>query len=189
MQRYAGLEPIIAVLVGVGWFIVKAIMNRREEADSWDESTAPPAPRPHIPQQNRGTPPAVVQKPGPRSTPPVQRPPILILPPRPAKASQPTTIYSSNTVPPPPAIAIPAERAQLKDSEESYKRASNLQESIAARFAAVDRQTMTHTAAATVQHQRDSDATAGLRDAFRHPPTIRQAFLASFVLSPPKSLE
>src|SRR5438046_2887155 len=87
MKLNAALDPIIALLVGIGWFIVRAIMNRREDSDSWGQSEQP-GPRPHVPHRNVGTPPRRIDKPGPQALPPpVIRP--LILPERPAPVVRP----------------------------------------------------------------------------------------------------
>ena len=69
MKLNAGLDPIIAILIGVGWFVVKALMNRRADADSWDDMEQPAAPRPSVPNQNQGAPPQRIPQAKPPSLP------------------------------------------------------------------------------------------------------------------------
>jgi hypothetical protein len=195
MNLNAGLDPILALLVGVGWFIVKAIMKRREDTDSWVESEQP-APPPHVPERNQGVPPRRIEKPGPQALPPPIRPTINpyygTQKPKPPVASAPV-------IPPAPVrpmivTAAAAEKAgrvelgKLKDSNQSYARASRLQQAVATRLTGIDRQTKVHKPTAPKQHAQSVAATHILRT-FRNVTTTRQAFLASFVLNPPKALE
>jgi hypothetical protein len=189
----AGLDPIIAILVGVGWFIVKALMNRREDADSWGdmERPAPPrpqAPPPRTPQAGSPTSPppirpaAVVLTPQKRSAPPrtptLQPPPIV----RTTAPHRPPIVISEREGP--TAIELP----KLKESRESYSRAASLQRTVAQRLTAIDQQTATHKPAAPKPRMRTISSAHILRT-MRNPVTVRQAFLASFVLNPPKALE
>ena len=83
--------------------------------------------------------------------------------------------------------------AKLEQSTHAYQRASRLHEAVAAHMQRVDDQTEKHGKPLTspVLTRRD----AGSADAravvalLRHPATVRQALLASFVLAPPKALE
>ena len=194
MKLNAGLDPIIAILVGVGWFVVKALMNRREEADSWDDMERPAAPRPNLPPQSQSAPlPRIPQK----NAAPLP-PPVILTPQRkptpPPIPARPTVPVVRTIAPPRPVIIAepegPAnvELAKMRESRESYARAANLQRSVAQRLAAVDQQTSTHKAAQPYVRLRPAAAAHILRT-FRNPTTVRQAFLASFVLNPPKSLE
>lgn len=83
--------------------------------------------------------------------------------------------------------------ATLEQSTHAYQRASRLHEAVAAHMQRVDEQTEKHGKPLTgpVITRRD----AGSADAravvalLRRPATVRQALLASFILSPPKALE
>jgi hypothetical protein len=199
MKMNAGLDPIIAIVIAVGWFVIQALVNRRREADSWDESETPPAPRPHVPEQNQGTPPTRIPQPGPESTPPPIRP-VILTPQRPAApppvrpAQPPPFVLTTAPAPTRPIIVQEPERpigidlAKLKDSHESYARAAGLQQAVQQRLSAIDRQTTTHKPTAAKIRPRPAAAVNILRT-FRHATTVRQAFLASFVLNPPKALE
>src|SRR5688572_3053928 len=75
-MELAGIEPIIAILVAVGWFIVKALFDRRRDADEWTEMEMPRLPRPAVPP------------PPPPARPPIQR----TVPPAPAPGRIPPPI-------------------------------------------------------------------------------------------------
>jgi hypothetical protein len=188
MKLNAGLDPIIALLVGVGWFIVKALMNRRADADSWGDMERPPAPRP-LPQ------PAPPPQPSPaRPAPVILAPQRRTTPPIPGSRPPPPPIVRT-TAPPRPPIVVPeregptgVELAKLTKSRESYARAATLQQMVAQRLSAIDQQTATHKPTAPKSHAPPATSGHILRT-MRNPTTARQAFLASFVLNPPKALE
>ena len=154
MKLNAGLDPIIAILVGVGWFVVKALMNRREEADSWDDTERPAAPRPHLPQQNQGTPPPRIPQSTQPMPPPVRPSPVILAPqrkaaPPPIPSRQPPPVVRTTNPSRPIIISEPegptnVELAKMQESRESYARGASLQRSVAQRLAAVDQQTATH---------------------------------------------
>jgi hypothetical protein len=189
MIRNAALNPLIAVLVGIGWIVVKALMNRREDAESWDEPTVPPAPRPHVPDRDQGTPPSRIPTPGPKALPPPIRPVIAQNPPR-APQSSPVIRTFPAPVTRPVIVHEPAavQPGKLIQSQESYGRATHLHEAVAQRLSAIDQLTATAKPIAPKVRERSAAAAHVLRT-FRHPVTARQAFLASFVLNPPKALE
>lgn len=198
MKLNAGLDPIIALVGAIGWFIVQALMNRRREADSWDEAERPPAPRPHVPDRQQGIPPQQIPRAGPKATTPPTMRPVILSPqrqntPRPSPPRIPTPAPIVRTVAPARPVITPqlegpvgADLAHLKQSQDSYARASHLQQSVAERLTAIDQQTSTHKPAAPKQRARPD---MKILEAMRNPVTARQAFVASFVLNPPKALE
>jgi hypothetical protein len=200
MKLNAGLDPILAILVGVGWFIVKALMNRRAEADSWDDMEKPAAPGPQAPPHNQAPSPPRIPQAGSQPSPPTVRPaPVILTPqrrtaPPPTPTLQPPPMVRTTTTPRPPIVIseregpTAVELAKLKESRESYARAASLQRSVAQRLTAIDQQTTAHKPAAPKLHTRPA-ASAHILRAMRNPVTVRQAFLASFVLNPPKALE
>src|SRR3954464_13042565 len=129
MKLNAGLDPIIAIIVGVGWFVVKALMNRRQDADSWDDAERPAAPRPHLPERNQGAPPPRI----PQTAPPPPRPAPVILSSERRPTQPPAPAPLVRTISPPRPIIIrqpesPAtpDLAKLQQSRESYARAAGL---------------------------------------------------------------
>ena len=175
-MKFSGIEPILAILAAVGWWIVKAIYDRKRDAELWDgmEETPPPA-RP-APPRVPGLPPPLVPRPqsmpGLPAPPPIVRSPDLIRPVIIAEDEGPTQ----------------REVPHLKHAQESYARASHIQQSVADRLQAIDLHTSTAKATTPKKRARPVAATNILRT-FRNPVTIRQAFLAQFVLNPPKALE
>lgn len=169
MELQAALDPIVAIIVGVGWFIVKALMNRRNEMDSWDEFEQPrPKSAPTIP----APPPAPSSSP----TPPVIRPaPVIIVQAPPPVIPKPA-----------PVVIQQAERARLEESRRAYERAAAIDDAVAKRLSAID-ETVTKHKRATAQRRRDGveDVIAKLRN----PATARNAVLAAVILNPPKSME
>jgi hypothetical protein len=199
MQLNAGLDPIIAIVIAVGWFVIQALVNRRREAESWDELETPPAPRPHVPEQNQGAPPTRIPQPGPKSTTPPLRP-VILTPQRPAaqpplRPAQPPPFVATTAPAPTQTVIVreaeaPAETelSKLKESHQSYARAAGLQQAVQQRLSAINQQTTTHKPTAPKTRRRPA-ATVNMLRTFRNPTTLRQAFLASFVINPPKSLE
>lgn len=200
MKLNAAMDPLLALAIGIGWLIIKAIQSRRKDADSWNDLEKP-APPPHSPHRNIGTPPPVMEKRGRGSLPPLAPRPIISsrqrmnrpsLPRQTAALPAPPVIRTS--LEPRPILVGPAEGptgvelAKLKESTQSYARASQLQESIAQRLSDVEKQTETAKPLAPKPRARSGAAAHFLRT-MRNPATIRQAFLASFVLNPPKALE
>jgi hypothetical protein len=198
MKLNAGIDPIIAILVGVGWFVVKALMNRREDADSWDDMERPAAPRPQPPTPNQS--PSRIPQAGSKTTLSSNPPAPVILSP-PGRAAPPMLPTSKpppivrTTAPPRPPIVVSErkgptsiELAKLKESRESYARAASLQRTVAQRLTAIDQQTTAHKATAPKARLRQTSSAHILRT-MRNTSTARQAFLASFVLNPPKALE
>lgn len=190
-MRFAGIEPFVAILVAVGWFIVKAIFDRRRDADEWTElelprPTRPTTAPPPLPTTQQTQPrPMAPRSPAPpiqRNVPPVQRPTIPPPIQRRPEIIRPIIIQEE------PEGPSRADLARLKDSQESYARASNLQASVASRLSAIDQQTAAHKPVLPVKRMRPASAAHLLRT-FRNPTTVRQAFLAQFVLNPPKALE
>lgn len=198
MKLNAGLDPIIALLGAIGWFIVQALMNRRREADSWDETERPTAPRPHVPDRQQGIPPQRIPHRGPKATTPPRMRPVILSPqrqntPRPSPPRIPTPPPIVRTVAPARPVITPeiegptgADLAHLKQSQESYARASHLQQSVAERLSAIDQQTSKHKPTAPEQRARPETK---ILETMRNPVMVRQAFVASFVLNPPKALE
>jgi hypothetical protein len=78
--------------------------------------------------------------------------------------------------------------AALKESQELYARTQKLDKAVASRLASVERETSSPVPAAPKPRARPP-ASAHILRTMRNPVTVRQAFLASFVLSPPKALE
>jgi hypothetical protein len=78
--------------------------------------------------------------------------------------------------------------ALLNQSQQSYSRAEHLHESVASRLSAIDKQMSSAKPAQPGQRARSTTA-ANVFRTFRNPTTVRQAFLAQFVLNPPKALE
>jgi hypothetical protein len=194
MKLNAAMDPILAIIIGVGWLVIKALQSRRKDADSWDE-TEQPAPRPHVPQRNQGPPPLVIQKPGPQSLPPFSPRTILIPQPKSQTSvppQKPPIVRTVTSVKPmivnEPEGPTGIELGKLKQSEDSYSRASHLQQAVANRLSAIDKQTATPRATAPKARARSLVAAHTLRT-MRNPITVRQAFVAAFVLNPPKALE
>jgi hypothetical protein len=181
-MKFAALEPILAILVAVGWFIVKALLDRRRDADEWTEMELPrptrPAPSPPPPPIHRTLP----QGPRPANVPPPTKPQAPRPPqPPPVIRRQPVLVTEEEG-------PLRPDLATLKDSQESYARALHLQETIASRLSAIDQQTSAPKATQPHVHFR-SPAASNVVRAFRNPNTIRQAILAQLVLNPPKALE
>ncbi|HUS34693.1 MAG TPA: hypothetical protein VM680_05005 [Verrucomicrobiae bacterium] len=180
-MRFAGIEPFVAILVAVGWFIVKALFDRRRDADEWTEMelprpTRPAAPVPPQPIQRTSSRPPAPPKPPANYRPP-KPPPITARPP----TIRPILVKEEEG-------PTRGELARLNQSQESYSRAEHLHESVANRLSAIDKQTAS--AKPTQPGKRTTSAAAAhVVRTFRNPTTVRQAFLAQFVLNPPKSLE
>ena len=176
-MEFAGIEPIIAILVAVGWFIVKALFDRRRDADEWTEMelprparTAVPPPPPPRPPIQRTIPPAAPA--AGRIPPPIARRPEII---------RPVIVHDEEG-------PSRADTARFKESRELYARAAHLQQAVASRFSAIDQQTASAKPTQPQNRMRPVAAPEVMR-MFRNPTTIRQAFLAQFVLNPPKALE
>lgn len=78
--------------------------------------------------------------------------------------------------------------APMNESRTAYQRGRSIQERVEKFMAAVDRETA-FAKPATVARPSPSKAAHDILEMFRRPETTRQAFLASFVLNPPKALE
>lgn len=185
-MKFAALEPVIAILVAVGWFIVKAILDRRRDADEWSEMELPRQPRP-------APPPLAPQE---RTIPQPHRPPTIPPPirPRTQRAPQPPPVIG-RPEPVKPIFILQEEEGparphvgRLKESQESYALAAKLQDTVANRLSAIDQQTASAKPTEPRSRTRPASAAQLLRT-FRNPQTVRQAFLAQFVLNPPKALE
>jgi hypothetical protein len=159
----------------------------------------PAAPRPNVPPQNQGAPPPRIPQTHAQPLPPPVRPsPVILAPQRkltpPAIPSgQPPPVVRTTTPLRPVIIAesegpAKAGLAKMGESRESYARGASLQKSVAQRLAAIDQQTVRHKPTQPAARFRPPAAAEVLRT-FRNPKTIRHAFLASFVLNPPKALE
>lgn len=199
MKLRAAMDPLVALLIGIGWLIVKALQSRKKDAESWDELEGPTVPPPHVPDRNQGAPPRRIETPGRESTtlPPIYRklPPR---PPAPAPPSRPAApvvrpVTSTSTTSPAPVFAQDEavralEQAVLRDSRESYARAAKLQQDVTSRLSTIEKQTTTAKPAQPKPRMRPPAAAHILRT-MHNPITVRQAFLASFVLNPPKALE
>jgi hypothetical protein len=80
------------------------------------------------------------------------------------------------------------ELTNFAESQKAYARASNLQQRIEDRMAEIDRQTEMHVPTG-IRLRTKTEAADRILKNFQKPETVRQAFLASFVLNPPKALE
>lgn len=159
MEFRAALDPIIAILVAVGWFIVKALLNRSADVESWEEFERKPQPVP--PPE---PPPVIARKQQPL-------PPPLPVPP-PVIAQEQEGPYRV--------------MGQLAESRRAHERATHLEESVAAQLAAVGARVTKHKpSSARIRIHAMED----LVRTFRKPATLRQAVIASIILNPPKSLE
>ncbi len=177
MKLDAAVSPLIAIVVAIGWAVLQGILKRKQDAEGWEEFDRPSAPVP------------------PRPKPPVI-PPMTARPQTqaPRQASRPAPLPVTRRPAPVP-VPVRVERegpdiqlAHLNQSASAYQSAARLQQAVEGRMADVDRQTKAHRPAKVVQRER-SRASRELLDSFRRPETVRQAFLASFVLNPPKALE
>ena len=83
--------------------------------------------------------------------------------------------------------------AHLEQTTQSYQRATQLHETVAAHMRRVDEQTEKHgkplVASRVVRRDIGSPDARAVVALLRRPATARQALLASFVLAPPKALE
>lgn len=179
MQPLFALDPIIAIGIAIAWAIIQAISKKKQDAGDWADLEIPrtPAPPPQ-PAPRRSPPPPVQQK---RTPPPVRQPKPVIVTQRPYQP------------PPIPPVILEQEGptrvlAHLAESQKAYERAANLQQSVEQRMAAVDRQTSSAKPEGLHHHYKTRAALELLQN-FRRPESVRQAFLASFVLNPPKALE
>jgi hypothetical protein len=194
----ARLDPLIALLIGLGWLVVKALQNRKKDAESWDTwNQQPPAPKPHVPSRGEGVPPPKIETPGRNALPPPTRSPMgRTIQRRPDAAPRvpPTIVKTATTGRPQPVIIAQTqahtavEIAALKESEELYARTQKLDKAVASRLTAIERETSSPIPAAPKLRTRPP-ASAHILRTMRNPVTVRQAFLASFVLNPPKALE
>jgi hypothetical protein len=174
-MKFSGIEPILAILAAVGWWIVKAIYDRKRDAEMWEEMEETPPARP-TPPRVLGIPPPVPQRPQQFPKPPAP-PPIV----RRSEPIRPVIIHE-------PEGPARREVPHMKQAQESYSRAAHLQQTVADRLRAIDQQTSTHKASAPPKRNRPT-AAPNVAQMFRNPVTVRQAFLAQFVLNPPKALE
>jgi hypothetical protein len=194
MMRLAAMDPLIALLIGIGWIVVKVLQTRKKDAESWgDLNEQPPASKPHVPSRGQGAPPAKLQMPRRNALPPMQRQRPGIPQPRQPNPSSPRPIIQ--TVSParkPQAtqgqIAKNIELAALKESQELYARTQSLDKAVANRLASIEKET-TSARPAPVQPRTRPLASAHILRTMRHRTTARQALLASLVLNPPKALE
>jgi hypothetical protein len=102
-------------------------------------------------------------------------------------------VTSTSTTSPAPVFAQDEavralEDAVLRDSRQSYARAAKLQQDVASRLSTIEKQTTTAKPAEPKPRLRPP-AAAHILKTMHNPITVRQAFLASFVLNPPKALE
>ena len=174
-MKFSGIEPILAILAAVGWWIVKAIYDRKRDAELWEEMEETPPARPVPPRVPTAPPPLMPrpqQMPRPPAPAPIVRSPELIRP----------VIITEEEGP------AHREVPHLKHADESYSRASHIQQSVADRLHAIDLHTSTAKATMRTKRPRPAAATNILRT-FKNPTNVRQAFLAQFVLNPPKALE
>jgi hypothetical protein len=193
------MDPLIALLIGIGWLIVKALQSRKKDAESWDELEGPTVPPPHVPDRNQGAPPRRIEAPR-RGATTLPLPP-LYRGPQPRQAAPPVAparpvvrpVTSTSTTSPAPVFAQDEavralEDAVLRDSRQSYARAAKLQQDVASRLSTIEKQTTTAKPAEPKPRLRPP-AAAHILKTMHNPITVRQAFLASFVLNPPKALE
>jgi hypothetical protein len=171
LQAGLGLEPLIIIGVMIASAIFQAISKRKQDAESWDD-------------WNQPNPPAQPPPPPPiRKSPPVI--PSMLQPPKsPPPLPQRTVVQHDCEEHEGP----DRELARLEQSQTAYARAATLQQRVESRLAEIDRQTELARAAVPYTRERPQAALQILQT-FRRPQTTRQAFLASFVLNPPKALE
>jgi hypothetical protein len=205
----AGLTSfIIFILIVVGSAIFNWLQQKAEEKKNQD--------MPHPPRRNPGMPPRPVAQnweeelkrvlqttPRRASSPPIHTPPPPPLPVPRARASRedpelqpaPVPLFTfpdvsrslmevqeeSEPVPQAPVLG------RLSESAAAHSRASSLQEMIAARLQGVD-SAVSDPLIAVPLVERNEEIVAFV-NSLRSPATIRQAFLASLVFSPPKAFE
>jgi hypothetical protein len=178
MTLRAGVEPLIVIGVMIASAILQAFYKRKEDSETWGElerPATPPLPRPQpprIPTKAHPEPRTIITR--------AERSAIPVIPKLPPNLPPPLVFEREGPA---------GELAHLDQSQKAYERAENLQQAVANRFAEIDRQTERHVPTAPVAHHQASKSAAQLLKNFRHPATTRQAFLASFVLNPPKALE
>ena len=78
-------------------------------------------------------------------------------------------------------------RSPLRESASAYQRASSLQTKVEERLRAVDQQTSAHRPAPVTRSTRGTNQI--IRKLRNRPSALREAFVASLIFSPPKSLE
>jgi hypothetical protein len=76
----------------------------------------------------------------------------------------------------------------MEESRRAYREGAALQQKIQNRLTEVERQTETARPVG-VKQRPQSRVALNLLQTFRRPETTRQAFLASFVLNPPRALD
>ena len=192
MRLQAAFDPIIIFLLGIGWILVKALQSRKKDAESWEQTVGPAQP-PHVPSRNQGVPPRRIDQPGRSAVPPVARTSRDRLPQNKPPSPPPPPIVRTQPNPHPTVFAQEEaaralEQAVLKDSEESYARANKLQQAVTGPLSEIEKQTTKPRPSPLKPRARPATAAHILRT-MRNPVTVRQAFLASFVLNPPKALE
>src|SRR5688572_3200449 len=78
-------------------------------------------------------------------------------------------------------------KSPLRESASAYERASSLQTKVEERFRAIDKQTSTHRPTPASRPTRPANQI--IRKLRKRPSALREAFVASLIFSPPKSLE
>ena len=190
------MNPLIALLVGIGWIVVKVLQTRKKDAESWgDLNEQPPAPRLHAPAREVGNPPRKIDLPGRGAMPPLSPVPSLArtLQRKPAVPASPPPLVQTASSPRSAAAnqergPASIRRAALDESRELYERTQGLDKAIANRLAAIEKETES-AKPASVQVRTRSVASAHILRTMKHRTTARQAILASLVLNPPKALE
>ena len=179
MAFQAGIEPLVVIGIMIASAIYQAIAKRKQDAETWSEwdqtQGPPPSPRP-------SPPPFIPTKPTPQPRNIVQ--PAQTIHKAPPPLARPVIIPHDHEAHEGP----DREAVRLDQSQAAYERAANLQKRVESRFAEVNRQTQAHVPAIVRIRKRPEAAQRVLKN-FRRPETIQQAFLASFVLNPPKALE
>jgi hypothetical protein len=179
MHLRAGVEPLIVIGIMIASAIYQAIAKRKQDNETWaewDQPSQPPLP----PQQP--VPPVIPTKALPQPRAIVRQAPVVEKAPPPLP--RPVIIHHDHEAHEGPDLEL----ARLEQSQSVYARAANLQQRVETRLTEIDRQTVAHVPAAVRVKQRPVAAQKIVKS-FQRPETIQQAFLASFVLNPPKALE
>lgn len=202
-MKYAAVEQLVIFLLFVIGSIVSSILEKRKKQQQGDPGKlSRPRPRMETP---------VPQWPktaknwqeelkrlleGQLAPPPVAVPPKTTPPPAP-RPQRPTPAYSTSKRVAPPVIAgkeveisegemvLPS---PLKESQTAYARAAQLDRQVGARLQYIDHLTETAKPAHVPVATRNA-AAASVRRWTRGPQELREAFVASLIFGPPKSLE
>ena len=117
----------------------------------------------------------------PPKPPPVR--PMVVVDDLPPPVSRPTR------TPPAPSLETIRPLASLKQASKAHSRAQQLQREVADRLKKVDEQTVQHRPAVALQKTQRTAEAQGARRLIRDPQRLREAFVVSMILSPPKALE